>query len=240
MSRKHNKQGKSKGDLGSFIALERYIVNSAAYRALSPIARAAYIELAYGFDGSNNGSLQMSALSLADRLNMSKTSAARSLLELAELGFIEVATGASFTRKLKLAAEYRLTAFKCDKTNALPTKDFMRWTPKLGATSGAHGATSGTTQAQTPSKQPSRCHQWDHKGQSAGVHGATGGIHLYSANLGAETNTAPRGSAANQRAGADPTQHTIETDLEAFTPLRDILDLSKLTPQKIWPLSEAA
>ena len=36
--------------------------------------------------------------------------------------------------KKRHASEWRLTAFGCDVTSALPTKDFMRWTPDKNKT----------------------------------------------------------------------------------------------------------
>jgi hypothetical protein len=128
--RKINKTGRNSPKLSDFIALERYILRSLAWRSLSVIARALYIEIAFCHDGSNNDRIQMSVQNLANRLGMGKSSAARALNELQEKGFIEVSKQSSFSLKLKLATEYRLAAFGCNVTNALPTKAFTRWQPE--------------------------------------------------------------------------------------------------------------
>ena len=79
MTRKHDKTGRSRGSLSDFVALERYILKSPAWRSLDPVARAAYVEIAQSYNGSNNGRIVMSARMLADGLNVSKDTAARSL-----------------------------------------------------------------------------------------------------------------------------------------------------------------
>lgn len=127
MGRKQNEKGRSKGSLASFVAFERYLLNSPAYRSLTPTERCAYLEVAYVYFGNNNGRLAMSSRRLAERLGVHKATAARALKVLTQRGFIEVVVPAGFSCKLKRAAEYRLTAFKCDVTGALPSKAFMKW-----------------------------------------------------------------------------------------------------------------
>ena len=139
------------------MALERYLLKSVAWRSLTPLARAAYVEIAYSYDGGNNGRIQMSAITLASRLGMGKSSAARALNELLAKGFIEITKHSSFTLKLKMAAEYRLAAFHCHVTNALPSKAFMRWQPEIQNTVppvGPHGATGGTDRQKTTLNSP--------------------------------------------------------------------------------------
>ena len=106
----------------------------------------------------------MSAITLASRLSMGKSSAARALNELLAKGFIEVAKHSSFSLKLKLATEYRLGAFRCDVTNALPSKTFMRWQPEIQNTVppvGLHGATGGTECQKTTRNSPFQSHGRD-------------------------------------------------------------------------------
>ena len=129
--RKTNKTGRGINALSDFIGLERYIVNSLAYRSLKPIARAAYIEVCYCYDGSNNGRIQMSARTLGERLGVDKATAARALQELIAKGFIQVAKKSAFNVKSKQCSEYRLTAFSCAVTGSLPSKNFMRWQPEI-------------------------------------------------------------------------------------------------------------
>lgn len=128
---KSNKTGRGINALADFVALERYLLKSAAWRSLKPVARSAYVEIAYSYDGSNNGRVQISARLLGDRLGMNKATASRAILELQSKGFIEIARKSAFSVKLKECSEYRLTAFRCDVTGALPTKTFMRWQPEI-------------------------------------------------------------------------------------------------------------
>ena len=95
-NRKTNKIGRGSNALSDFVALERYLLKSMAWRSLTPLARAAYVEIAYSYDGGNNGRIQMSTIALASRVGMGKSSAARALNELLAKGFIEVTKHSSF------------------------------------------------------------------------------------------------------------------------------------------------
>jgi len=147
MTRKHDKKGRSKGKMWDFVALERYILKSPAWRSLDAVARAAYVEIAQAYNGSNNGRIVMSARMLADGLNVSKDTAARKIHILQERSFIERVKQASFSMKVRHAAEYRLAAFRCDVSGALASKTFMRWPPEIQNTvrpQGPYGTATGT------------------------------------------------------------------------------------------------
>lgn len=162
--RRTNKTGRGSNALSDFVALERYLLKSVAWRSLSPVARASYVEIAFSYDGTNNGRIQMSAIMLASRLGMGKSSAARAVTELLAKGFIEIAKHSSFTLKLKIAAEYRLSAFRCNVTNALPSKAFMRWQPEIQNTVppvGRNGSTGGTERQKTTRNYPFQSHGRD-------------------------------------------------------------------------------
>ncbi len=124
MPKKHNNTGRSKGD-GRFVQLHEYIVRSYAWKRLSPLARCAWLEIGFIYNGSNNGRLGVSARFLADRLGTCPTSAAKAIRELMNWGFLDRVKASDFTRK-KAAAEYRLTHLPCDVTGNLPSKRFMR------------------------------------------------------------------------------------------------------------------
>lgn len=153
MIRKHDKKGRSKGQIRDFVALERYLLKSPAWRSLDAVARAAYVEIAQAYNGSNNGRIVMSARMLAEGINVSKDTAARKIHILIECGFIERVKQASFTMKVRHAAEYRLTAFSCDVSGAHASKSFMRGQPKIqitvrprrpyGTATGTEGAKQG-------------------------------------------------------------------------------------------------
>lgn len=144
---KFNKKGRAKRKLDNFVALEHYLLDSPAWRSLDPVSRAAYVELARSYNGTNNGRLLMSARMLADRLGISKDTAARKLHALRESGFIELVKQSGFNMKMRHCAEYRLTSQTCDATGALPSKAFMRWQPNVQKTvrcRGRHGQIVGT------------------------------------------------------------------------------------------------
>ncbi|GGK28235.1 helix-turn-helix domain-containing protein [Salinarimonas ramus] len=125
---KHNAKGRSKNQQ-RFVALPLYMLRSAAWRSLSPVARCAFIEVASLYNGGNNGRLALSARDAAERIGCSKDTAARALAALTERGFIEQTRPGSFHRKTPHAAEYRLTLYSCDQSGALPSRAFARWQP---------------------------------------------------------------------------------------------------------------
>lgn len=152
MTRRADRKGRSQGGLGPFVALERYLLDSAAWRFLTPVARAAYVEIAMLYRGDNNGRLVMSCRMLADGLGVSKDTASRALKRLIEVGLIEPVKKGAFSLKARHAAEYRLTAFRCDVTGAPPSKAFMRWRPEIEKPvrpQGQIGPMTGTDGAKT-------------------------------------------------------------------------------------------
>ena len=129
MTRKHDATGRSRQKLTPFLALERYVFNSPAFRSLSLPARAAYFEMLNLYSGSNNGRIAMSANVLAGKLKTGRATASRALLELEAKGFIEPVRRGGFNMKAgtRRATEWRLTSYRCDVTGERPTKTFMRW-----------------------------------------------------------------------------------------------------------------
>jgi hypothetical protein len=132
---------RSNGVLGkNFLGLPRLLLQSAAWRTLKPVPRAAFVELVGVYNGTNNGWLGMSARSLAAAINVSRATAARALKELTERGFIEQTRASAFSCKVRLASEWRLTFHPCDRTKEIASKAFMRWQPEnqYGAPFGKH------------------------------------------------------------------------------------------------------
>ena len=206
MSKRTDKKGRSKGILAPFAAMEHYVQNSLAYRKLPSTARAAYLEVLACYDGGNNGKIALSARELGDRLGMNKATASRALEKLQLHGFVFVTRRSSFHRKLKLSAEYRLTAFKCDRTGELASKLFMRWKPETQNTvawAQLCGCTSATEDKKRRRKQTEQLHPCNHEGPKRPVHGCTHAPHLESAIGSPVTSTASKAKAgaANYRAG---------------------------------------
>jgi DNA-binding transcriptional regulator YhcF (GntR family) len=129
MANKHNKKGRSKGKLSSFIALERYITASPAWQSLSLTARCSYLEVLDIYNGGNNGTIALSARMLSERIHISRATAARALNDLTARGFIEATRLGSFNVKSgqARATQWRLNRYKCDRTGQLPSQQYMRW-----------------------------------------------------------------------------------------------------------------
>lgn len=119
------------------MALPQFMLRTAAWRSLRPVERAAYIEAASTYNGSNNGFLAIPARRIADELGIGKSTAARALRSLIIKGFLEVTRESAFSVKHRKAAEYRLTHRKCDRTGALPSRAYQLWRPAKNANHGA-------------------------------------------------------------------------------------------------------
>ena len=180
MRGKANRKGRSKGTYSDFVMLERYIMRSVAWGSLTPVTRATYLEVGYHYTGENNGRIVISVRGLAASLGISKDSAARALQVLEERGFIETVKRGAFSMKQRHASEFRMTAFRCDVTGALPSKKFMQWKPEMQntvRTQGPNSTATGTDCAKATRNYPSRslpsdCHRpfQANDGTAAGTH----------------------------------------------------------------------
>lgn len=122
----HNRTGRSKRQIsGAFIALPHTLVDSPGYRAATPVARAVHIAVMRRFNGSNNGSIAVPARAVAEELNISRSTAARAILDLVNCGLLRQTKASSFSRKRE-AAEFRLTHLKCHKTGMPPSNEYLR------------------------------------------------------------------------------------------------------------------
>lgn len=128
MPTRHNKKGRSKSG-GQFVRLPVFMLDSDAWRSLTPAARAVYLEVARAYNGRNNGFLGLSVRTASERCRINKDTASRALHELQDRGFIACAVPGGFSRKVRHASEWRLTLERCDRTGEGPSKPFMRWRP---------------------------------------------------------------------------------------------------------------
>lgn len=124
-SRRFKRKGQSK-----FIMIDGYIMRSAAWRALTPNEKVAYLELKWRYDGLNNGRIGLGCRELAESLQSSKDTAARALDGLVDKGFSRKVKPSGFNVKNRTATEWRLTEYRCDVTQEMATKDFTRWSPQ--------------------------------------------------------------------------------------------------------------
>jgi hypothetical protein len=105
------------------------MLDSAAWLSLSAPDQAAYLAVLRHYNGHNNGEIACSARQIAARAHINKDTACKSVDRLIDRGLIECVTRGGFSRKTRHATEWRLTAFRCDKTGQSSTREFKRWRP---------------------------------------------------------------------------------------------------------------
>ena len=151
-----------------FIQLFYFVMDTAAWKDLTAVERAIYVEITRRYNGTNNGKISLSAREIASELKISKVTAARALRTLQQHGFIVVEKRGAFHCKIRHASEYRLTLYDSDiATNyqdKLATKEFLRW-PEIqitvpvvrptGRVMGPNGARSGTVSSKNTPDGPS-------------------------------------------------------------------------------------
>lgn len=106
---KPNQTGRNNTD--RFARLPHRLLNSHAYRSLSPNDRALLLELTMMENGSNNGSISLSVRNAADRMGIVDMKAVcRSFDTLVRLGFIEMTRDAHF--RVKVAEHSRARCWR--------------------------------------------------------------------------------------------------------------------------------
>ena len=117
------KQPKEKQD--RYIRLHHYLPKTSAWLGLSAGARAVYVQVAFRYNGSNNGRIAYSVRDAAAECRLNKNTVSRTFKELTDGGFIEETRHGALSRKTRVASEWRLTEYRCDLTGSLPSKLFM-------------------------------------------------------------------------------------------------------------------
>lgn len=115
-----------------FARLDHSLLESAAYRSLSPNARAVLVELTRMDNGSNNGALWLSVRDAAALMGVANTKTASAALgELQDMGFIVMTKDAHFRVKAadtSRARCWRLTWLAIPKQRG-PTNDYQQCEP---------------------------------------------------------------------------------------------------------------
>jgi hypothetical protein len=126
--KKHDPRGRSTYDTPHY-RLHRWLSQTDAWKALNGNEKAIYCDIGtrYLGPGKNNGAIPYSVREAATCARVGKSTAAKCLLRLQELGFIVAAQNGAFDWKAKKCTEWRMTEFACDATGDLPTKEFARW-----------------------------------------------------------------------------------------------------------------
>lgn len=149
-------------------------LNSAAFRSLSPEARALLIELRALFSGREN-CVHMSIREIMRRTNVRQYRAEKARDELIDRGFIRVLEVGSFARKAPHATTYALTNEPLSQRDGdTAPKDFMRWQPqkntvRVTTTDGKGDQYRGPTE--TPEKEAHGKGDQYRKQQNAASHG---------------------------------------------------------------------
>jgi hypothetical protein len=129
-----SKKSRANGGGGSFVKLDDWLMKTAAWASLDPIARCIWIEITRLYNGKNNGEIAMSCRHAADRVGCDKNIAGNRINVLVERGFIReirpAGIGWKNGKRERFAPCYALTHLAVG--TALPTKDFVRWTAADG------------------------------------------------------------------------------------------------------------
>lgn len=155
--RRHNSKGRSrKGE--RFVKLEHWMLQSEAWRSLSPAARSLYVELAQRYNGLNNGDISMAVREAARLIHVAKDTASKTFRELMEKGFIRANVPGDFNWKIRHATTWFLTQHPVGDIAA--TKDFMRWSPaksEAGPKSGTRCPKPGTGELRSVARSQHEC-----------------------------------------------------------------------------------
>lgn len=110
------------------VRLHHWLLESAAYRSLRPVARALLVELYAFYNGTNNGQIYPGVRLAAERVGVSVDTIWPAFKDLEDRGFIRAVERGAFTRKDRQATRWVLTEF--EHAGQLATKDFMRYVPR--------------------------------------------------------------------------------------------------------------
>jgi DNA-binding transcriptional regulator YhcF (GntR family) len=122
-NRKVDQRGRSKKE-GRHVRFYHWLLDSPAFRSLSPLSRALLLELMRRYNGSNNGHVHLSHREAAKAVNVAPNTANAGMRELLAKGFVKVSQLGSFHLKKPHATEWILTEHEHD--GQLATRDFLK------------------------------------------------------------------------------------------------------------------
>jgi hypothetical protein len=156
---------KSKDGVVRFVALHHYMLKTSAWLGLSAAARAVYVQIAFRYNGSNNGKIAYSTREAASDCRLNRKTAGRAFKELVEAGFTEETRHGTLSRKTRVASQWRMTAYKCDLTGSLSSNLFMTRLAQTRAASGPKEVPAW------PKIGPAETPNWPKRGPGNGVSG---------------------------------------------------------------------
>ena len=137
---KMNKNGRNA--FGRFIQLSHWLMDTSAWKSLSPTARSLYLEIKKRYNGYNNGDIAFSEREAASAVGVTQKTIAKAFSALQDRGFISVVQKGSFSQKTTLGSYGRSTRWllteypqqKPDNTHSLTAqKDFMKLSKEDGS-----------------------------------------------------------------------------------------------------------
>jgi hypothetical protein len=114
------------------VRVHLWVMETAAWKSLTPKARAVLVEVASRYFGTNNGRIALSVRDAAEACNINKDTAAKAFKELIEKGFLVCKSPGGFSLKMRHATEWLWTEHRDDVTGELPRKTFVHWRPADG------------------------------------------------------------------------------------------------------------
>ena len=106
-------KNKGRGKRQSFVMLRYDIMDSPAWRSLSPNARCVWLEIMRRYNGYNNGDIPLSCREAGELCRISKGTAGRALKDLQDKGFIKIGTFAGFQNKHRVSTRWEVTHERC-------------------------------------------------------------------------------------------------------------------------------
>ncbi len=109
-----------------FVQIYFNMIDAPAWKQLSPVARALYVELKRSYNGTNNGSIGFGCRAAAQALGVGVNTANRAFKDLEFGGFIVATTAGHFSSQGSRATEWRLTEAYDDQTGQAATRDYLK------------------------------------------------------------------------------------------------------------------
>ena len=134
---KVNKNGRNA--FGRFIQLSHWLIDTPAWKSLSPTARSLYLEIKKRYNGFNNGDIAFLERQATTAVGVTQKTIVKAFVALKDRGFILATQKGSFSRNTTLGRYGRSTRWllsehpqqKPDSKHSLTArKDFMKW-PKM-------------------------------------------------------------------------------------------------------------